>query len=116
MAREFTRNVRIAEAIRRITAPEVDALARSAGLGMVTITKVDVASDLSVACVFVSVLSSHADTAPKLDALRLALPRLRSKVARELRLKKMPKLTLAFDESVARSARISELLAPPRRH
>lgn len=115
MAREFTRNVRIAEAIRRITAPEVDALARAAGLGMVTITEVDVASDLSVACIFVSVLSNHADS-PKLDALRLALPRLRSKVAQELRLKKMPKLTLEFDPSVARSARISELLAPPRRH
>lgn len=113
MPREFTRSVRVAEAIRRITAPEVDTLARATGLGLVTITDVEVASDLTVACIYVSVYDdSSAPT--KLDRLREALPQLRSKVAHELRLKKMPKLIIELDKSVAHGARISALLAPPR--
>jgi ribosome-binding factor A len=113
MPREFTRNVRIAEAIKRITAPEVNALARDAGLGMVTITDVEVASDLTIACIYVSVYGG-VEQANKFDTLREALPQLRSKVAHELRLKKMPKLTLELDDSAARSVRIAELLTPPR--
>ncbi|MSR13550.1 MAG: 30S ribosome-binding factor RbfA [Gammaproteobacteria bacterium] len=113
MPREFTRNVRIAEAIRRITAPEIDSLARAAGLGMVTITDVNVASDLSIACIYVSVYgTSSAPT--KLEPLRDALPQLRSKVAHELRLKKMPKLIFELDKSVSHGARISELLSSPK--
>ncbi len=110
MPREFPRHVRIAQAIHRILAPEFTRLARAAGVGMTTITDVTVASDLSVATLFVSVYGEQAKSAA-LEPLRAALPQMRSLIARDLRLKKVPTLVLEFDETVARGARISELLA-----
>lgn len=109
MPREFGRNVRIAEAIHRAAAPVLAAAAREARLGMVTITGVDVASDLKHARIFVSVLGGP-PLAEALTNLRGVLPRLRTLVAGELRLKRLPELHLESDESVARGVRISELL------
>ena len=115
MPREFPRHVRIAQAIHRILAPEFTRLARAAGSGMTTITDVDVAGDLSVARIFVSVYGEQTDRAT-LQPFREALPQMRALIARDLRLKKVPTLSLVFDESVTRGARISELLLsrPPR--
>jgi len=113
MPREFGRNVRIADAIQRVAAPLVTALAREHKMGMVTITGVDVAADLTVAHLFVSVLGAP----PDMDAiglLREALPRIRTAVAQELRLKKVPALKLSVDSSAERSVRIAELLRTPK--
>ncbi len=113
MPREFTRNVRIAEAIQRIAAPLLMMIAREKRLGMVTITDVAVASDLSVATIFVSVLGA-ANEADAITALKLRVPEIRTAVAQDLRLKKVPSLKLAHDGSSARSVRIGELLRAPK--
>lgn len=110
MPREFGRNVRIAQTIKRIVAPAVAAIARDAGLGMATVTKVEVAADLSQARVLVSIYMAPSAAAPDIDALKAQAPELRQLVARELRLKKTPAVVVALDESIARVARISELL------
>jgi ribosome-binding factor A len=113
MPREFGRNVRIAEAIRRIAAPLLAALAREKKLGMVTITEVVVASDLSIAKIFVSVLGNPGDV-DAMGELRARLPQIRSAVAQDLRLKKVPSLKLSEDSSAARSVHLSELLKAPK--
>lgn len=109
MPREFGRNVRIADAIQRVAAPLVTALAREHRLGMATITGVDVAADLTVAHLFVSVLGAPEGT-DAIALLREELPWIRTAVAQELRLKKVPALRISIDGSAARSVRISELL------
>jgi ribosome-binding factor A len=113
MPREFGRNVRIADAIQRIAAPLLTTTARDLGVGMVTITGVEVASDLTVAKLLVSILGNRSET-DVLPTLRALLPSLRTAVARELRLKKVPMLRLEEDRTVARSARIAELLKSPK--
>ena len=113
MPREFGRNIRIAEAIRRITAPHLTSLARDYALGMISITNVAVAGDLSTAKIAVSVLGNSAES-EVLRKLRAHLPQLRTVVARELRLKKIPMLYLEEDRTMARGARIAELLNPPK--
>lgn len=109
MPREFGRNVRIAEAIHRVAAPMLAAVAREASLGMVTITGVEVTNDLKHARIFVSVLGGPS-LIQALAKLREALPRLRSHVAGELRVKRLPDLHLESDESITRGVRIAELL------
>lgn len=113
MPREFGRNVRIAEAIQRIAAPLLTAIAREKKLGMVTITDVEVAGDLTLARIFVGVLGTPAET-DAMGELRAMLPRIRTAVAQDLRLKKVPNLKLAEDTSAARSVRIAELLKGPK--
>lgn len=113
MPREFGRHVRIAEVIRRVAAPELDGVARTHALGMVTVTGVEVSRDLTRALILVSVYG-HGDAPPNLAPLRAALPALRSLIARAMRIRKIPQLALALDESIGRGARIAELLAPPK--
>ena len=110
MPREFGRNVRIAEIIRRLAAPELATVARTHALGLVTITDVEVSADLTTARIFVSVYGAN-DT-PNLAPLREALPAVRTLAARTMRIRKIPQLALEFDDSVARGARIAELLQP----
>jgi ribosome-binding factor A len=109
MPREFGRNVRIAEEMRRVLAPVLTDIARDVGAGMVTITDVEVARDLSVARIFVSVLGAGAPRSV-LEELRAHLPQMRARVAQALRMKKTPALVMDLDESATRGARISELL------
>ncbi len=107
MPREFPRHVRIAEQIKRVVAPAIAARARDAGLGMATVTAVEVAPDLSEARIFVSVFGHNDD----LTALREARADLRRLVGHELRLKKVPRLTVEHDPTIARAAHIDELLS-----
>lgn len=82
---------------------------RDAGFGMLTVTRVIVASDLSLARVLVSAFPTEPSRA-QLDALRDLRAPMRTLVARELRLKKVPSITFELDDSIAKSARIGELL------
>jgi len=113
MPREFGRNVRIAEAIKRIAAPLLAAQAREKKLGMVTITEVDVAGDLTLARLFVGILGQP-EGVDAIGELRALLPRIRTAVAQDLRLKKVPSLKLTEDTSAERSIRIAELLKSPK--
>lgn len=109
MPREFGRNVRVAETIQRIAAPVMAGLAREHGWGMVTVTEVVVATDMTVATVFVSVLGKD-DASPVVAAMKPFMPQVRAAVARDLRLKKCPALHVAEDRSIVRGARIAALL------
>ncbi|MCC7122038.1 MAG: 30S ribosome-binding factor RbfA [Gammaproteobacteria bacterium] len=111
MPREFPRKVRVAESIKRLLAEPIAQVGRDAGLGMLTVTDVDVASDLSNATVYVSAFGAQVSNERILDALRDLRGDMRQRIARELRMKKIPTVHFAVDESIATGARISELLA-----
>ena len=109
MPREFPRHVRVAENIRRVLAEPVMRAGRDAGVGMLTITHVDLAPDLTQAKVAVSALSA-ADTSGLMELLRELRPAMRQVVSRELRLKKSPSIFFVLDDSIAKAARIGDLL------
>lgn len=110
MAREFSRNARVAESIKRTLGPLLNTLGRELGLGMATVTAVDVAPDLSQARVFISIFGDDAVQQAGLEKLHPRIYRLRQEIARELRLKKVPLVHLELDRGGARSSRIAELL------
>lgn len=76
--------------------------------GLVTINQVDVTSDLKNAHVFVSVLGANgAKVIEKLEAHRKTL---QSELARHVVLKYTPHLVFHLDDSIARGARIIEIM------
>jgi ribosome-binding factor A len=78
---------------------------------LVTVTGVEVTRDLRHAKVFVSVMGSDAERAATYEGLASVAVHLRSRVGRSLRLRLAPEITFRPDESIARAARIEDLLA-----
>jgi ribosome-binding factor A len=82
--------------------------------GLVSITEVDVAPDLSHAKVFVSVLGTPEEKASTLAALHAAAGFVRRELRRRLTIRRMPELTFLPDDSMERGARILSLLDETR--
>jgi ribosome-binding factor A len=103
---------RVAEAIREEVASFLQEGAKDPRIvGLVTVTGVDLTRDLRHAKVFVSVMGSDAERAATFDGLESVASFLRQKIGRALRLRLAPEIHFQSDESVARAARIEQLLA-----
>lgn len=90
---------------------------RDPHVGMVTLTSVDVAPDLSHAKVFFTILdkAKQADTT---KALQRAAGFLRSQLSHRMNMYTTPALRFVYDESVERGDRLSRLIdsvVPPKR-
>ncbi|MDH3521271.1 MAG: 30S ribosome-binding factor RbfA [Myxococcales bacterium] len=83
-------------------------------VGFVTITRVDVAPDLSHAVVYYSVMQADPDDAAAIEAvddgLHSAAAFVRRQAARVLSLRRMPELRFRYDPSLALGTRTLELL------
>jgi len=80
-------------------------------VGFVTVTGVELTSDLRHAKVFVSVMGSESEKEATFQGLDSTASHLRSRVGRALRLRVAPEIQFREDDSVARAARIESLLA-----
>jgi ribosome-binding factor A len=101
---------RVDEAVRAVLSEAITQGVKDPRVGFVTVTAVETSPDLRHATVFVSVLGSDAEREDSLAGLRSAHGFLQRRVAGELRLKHTPTLEFAFDDSVQRGMRITELL------
>jgi ribosome-binding factor A len=101
---------RVDEAMREVLSGAITSELKDPRVGFVTVTAVETAPDLRRARVFVSVLGSDSERRRSLDALQHAHGYLQRRVADELHLKHTPTLEFAYDDSVERSLRITELL------
>jgi ribosome-binding factor A len=79
-------------------------------IGFTSITAVEVTKDLSYAKVYVSVMGSPEEQRDTMRALRHAAGFLRHELAQRLTVRHVPELTFQLDESIARGARVIELL------
>ena len=112
MPKDSRRTDRVAEAIREEVATFLHEDAKDPRIvGLVTVTGVELTSDLRHAKIFVSILGSDAERAATLEGLESLAGHLRSHLGRVLRLRSAPELAFRMDESVARAARIETLLA-----
>jgi ribosome-binding factor A len=101
---------RVDEAVRAVLSDAIATQLKDPRVGFVTVTSVKTSPDLRHARVYVSVLGDDDVRAESLDGLRSAHGFLQRRVASELVLKHTPTLTFAYDESVDRGMRITELL------
>ena len=78
--------------------------------GLVTITRVEVASDLSTCKVYVSVLDSAKTPKEVVDALRAAKGHVRSEIAQRMHIRRAPEFTFIEDDSAAYADHINKML------
>ena len=78
--------------------------------GFVTITDVVITPDMKHAKVFVSRIGDEGDREAILNALTAASGFIRSELARNLKLRRIPELSFRWDDSIERGARLLELI------
>jgi ribosome-binding factor A len=102
--------------MRRVNTAVRDVLAEALGdlkdprIGFVTVTGVKTTTDLREATVYVSVLGSEKRRERTLAGLTAAHGVLQARIARELRLKRTPTLVFAYDPTVERGVRMTQLI------
>ena len=84
---------------------------KDARIGMVTVTDVEVTRDLRHATVHVNVTGDDERKSEALKGLSSAAGFLRSRLGRELTIRRVPELRFKLDRTHEHAARISELLA-----
>ncbi|MEE9608225.1 MAG: 30S ribosome-binding factor RbfA [Myxococcota bacterium] len=106
------RTQRIAEQLRGELARLLREEAADPGIGLVTLTRVDVAPDLSHALVFWSALDVEREGLEESTAagLERAASFLRHRLAQALPLKRVPELRFRFDPSLLRGSEMISLL------
>jgi len=122
MAKEYTRTQRIGDQMQRELALLIQREIKDPRLGLVAITGVNVARDLSHAKVFITVLGkdSSKDIAQNLEILNEASGFLRQQLGRAMKLRTIPQMRFHYDESIRRGAELSALIeravSEDRRH
>lgn len=79
-------------------------------IGFVTITDVDVTSDMSYAKIFVSFLGQDARREAGLKALNQSKGFIRSELAKRLTIRKTPELIFQLDNSLEKGNKIEKIL------
>jgi ribosome-binding factor A len=107
---EFIHDDTPEQAMREVLSDALTQDLKDPRVGFVTVTAVDTSPDLRHATVFVSVLGEEDVRADTIAGLQHAHGYLQRKVASELRLKHMPTLQFAEDDTARRADRIERLL------
>lgn len=76
----------------------------------VSIVKVDVSNDLSVAKIYVSSIDGAESTTSSVKGLDNAQGFIKRELSKRLKLRKMPELKFLADDSIAHSAHIADVL------
>ena len=110
MPREFPRTRRVGEQIQRELAGLVHEEIKDPRMGMVSISGVEVSTDLTHAKVFISVLGDDATATASIQVLNNAAGFLRRKLGARMRLRMVPRLRFLYDRSLAEGARMDALI------
>jgi ribosome-binding factor A len=111
MPREFPRTRRVGEQVQRELAGLVHEEIKDPRLGMVSISGVEVSSDLAHAKVFISVLGDDAAVTASVRVLNNAAGFLRRRLGARMRLRIVPRLQFFHDRSLAEGARMDALIS-----
>ena len=80
------------------------------GIGFITLTRVSVTPDLQLARVYYTSLGDDKAQKETAKALKRAMPFLRRQLGARIRLRRVPELTFFYDESIAHTDRIEQIL------
>ena len=110
MPREFKRSERVAGQLRRDLAKLIQQEIKDPEVGFVSLSDVEVTRDLSHAKVFITVFNPETAKV-SLKALKRAAPFLRTRLAKQMRMRHVPELHFHHDDSVEQGGHIDELIA-----
>src|SRR3954453_21623366 len=104
------RQQRVAEEIQRRASTLIREELKDPRLGFLTITSVDINSDLTHALIYVSVLGSEEEQQQTMEALRRAKGLIKRDIGDWLRIRTVPEINFKLDHSLERGARILQLM------
>jgi ribosome-binding factor A len=110
MPREFSRNQRLGNQVLRTLNELLRFETKDPRLKLVSLTSVELSRDLSIARVYFSLLDPNGDPEPVMDGLQRASGFLRGRLGREIKIRHVPELRFAHDDSAAEAQRISSLI------
>lgn len=113
MAREFSRTQRVAQEMQKEIAIILQREVKDPRIGMATVSGVEVSRDLAYAKVFVTFLNDNDEESIKagLEGLTDASGFIRSLLGKAMRLRVIPELTFAYDNSLVEGMRMSNLVS-----
>lgn len=114
MPRDFPRSRRIEDQIQRILSDVLRSDLRDPRFNGVFITAVRVTRDLSVAWVYYSILQASGRPADLSVAFGKAMGFLRSRLAKELTVRRVPELRFELDDTTANAAEMDKLIKDAR--
>lgn len=114
MARSYDRTERVNRLLREELAELIRREVKDPRVGIVTITGVETSRELDSARVFVHLIGDETRRAEALEGLQHAAGYLRTRLARSLRLRKVPELRFELDSTLERATRIERLLSEIR--
>ena len=101
---------RIQEQVREEVSQMLATEVRDPGVGLVTVTRIKVTGDLSLARIYWTIIGDAAERKKTVKALERATGFVRHLLAERLALRRVPEVKFIFDESVTAQARIEELI------
>jgi ribosome-binding factor A len=108
--KEYSRTDRLAGEIQHALAALIRREIKDPRIGMVTITRVQLARDVSHARVYVTLLDGEHDAELSVKALNRAAPFLRHALGERVHLKFLPSLHFVHDARSVREQRLNELI------
>lgn len=110
MPREFSRSDRVAAQIQREMAELLRTRIKAPELGMITLSDVELSRDLALAKLYVSFLAAQLPPPQCVKRLGDFVPELRRELGKRLRIRVLPELRFAYDDSIERGMRMDSLL------
>ena len=101
---------RVSELVRRQVSNFILRELADEGLGIVSVTAVDMSRDLLQATVYVSSFARDSAIDNILMVLEENVPAVRRDLAESLHLRRVPHLTFRYDESVERARRLTKMI------
>ncbi|MFM1057838.1 30S ribosome-binding factor RbfA [Yersinia enterocolitica] len=116
MAKEFSRSQRVSQEMQKEIALILQREIKDPRVGMVTVSGIELSRDLAYAKVFVTFLNVLTDNADPdtvkngIKALQDASGYIRTLLGKAMRLRIVPELTFAYDNSLIEGMRMSNLV------
>lgn len=110
MRKQFSRTQRVSQLLKEEISQLIQREVKDARIQRVTVSDVEVSPDLKHATVYVQTVGDVQQAADVLAGLGSAAGFIRSRLGRELRLRRIPELRFRIDRTHERAARIAQLL------
>lgn len=107
---DFQRTTRLNEVLKEETADILRRKLKDPRIGFVTVTAVEISSDLRHAHIFVSIFGNEEEKETTFRSLNGAKGFIRSELGKRLRIKFLPEISFCIDKSVEEGIRISKLI------
>ena len=104
------RTERVAEQVREEVSQILSTEVADPGIGLVTVTRVKVTADLSMARIYWTLLGDQTERKKTQKALMRAAPYVRHLLSQRMSLRRSPEVVFTYDQSVAAQDRVEQIL------